>query len=88
MDITNISTVNDLVEANAETTPLEVAMKAMEDVDYKGSRVMVEWLLTNMRTSHREMAVECFKNDDSNALPLADDAGKFDAILDILENIT
>ena len=88
MNISDITTPAQLVEANNKVTPMEAAVEALKDCDYGDSKVIVTWLLTNMLDFHKTSAVECLKGEsDGSPLAWAHDAGKLESILETLKSI-
>ena len=90
MDLTNITTPAQLLELNKQQkSELEQAVELLKNCDYQESRKVVEWLLNNMLDWHRTEACEKVMGEEpGSALQWADDAGKFAAILSILETIS
>ena len=88
MNISDIKTVSELVEANKEVTPMEAAVAALKECGYEDSKVIVTWLLTNMLDFHKTSAVDCLKGEsEGSPLAWAHDAGKLEAILETLKSI-
>ena len=90
MDITNITTPSDLLEANnTPKAPLEVAKEAMceESIGWDESREMIGWLLANALDFHKDVAAKLKVNGEGNELGWASDAGKLMAMLEILKAI-
>lgn len=88
MNIQDITTVSDLVEANKEVTPLEAAAEALKSCNYEDSKVIATWLLSNMLDFHKSMAVDCMKGEcEGSPLAWAHDAGKLEVIINTLKSI-
>lgn len=90
MDITNITTPSDLLEANnTPKAPLEVAKEAMcdESITWTESREMIGWLLGNAIGFHQDVASGLAEKGEGNALGWASDSGKLMAMIEILKNI-
>lgn len=88
MNIQDIQTPADLVEANSKKDPLEQAMEHMTAVGYGESKHMVTWLLGNMLDWHKQMAVDALEGEnDHSPLPWAHDAGMIEVALKIIANL-
>ena len=90
MDITNITTPSELMEANnTPKAPLEVAKEAMcdESIGWDESREMIGWLLGNAIAFHKDIAAELKKNGEGNELGWALDAGKLTAMIEVLKTV-
>ena len=88
MNISDITTVSELVEANKEVTPMEAAVEALKSCGYEDSKVIATWLLANMLDYHKSSAVDCFKGEtEGSPLAWAHDAGKLEVIINTLKSI-
>ena len=88
MNIQDIQTPADLLEANTKKDPLQEAMELMTTIGYDGSKHMVTWLLSNMLDWHKQVAVEALEGEnDQSPLAWAHDAGAIEIALKIIANL-
>ena len=85
-----ISTPADLVEMNkkVDLTAAQKAVEALEDCDYLESKAIIEWLLTNIITFHKEEAVKCLNGETpADSISWVEDVAKFSTAKKIIEDI-
>jgi len=88
MNITEINTPADLESFNKHKSPEEVAVEAMLEVDYEGTKRMVNWLLNNIIDYHKEMAVKCANGEhDGSPLAWAQDVGTLNAVQSLFQGV-
>ena len=84
MNISEINSVQDLIEANETKSNFQVAVEALENVHVLDNLKIIKWLVNNLAEFHMEVAAEA---PSENAMAWINDAGRLNAVLTILEDI-
>ena len=89
MNLENVSTVSELLEANEEAkAPVQVAVEALCDCDYEESKKVITWLLTNMLDFHKEQAVKVLKGEqEGNVIQWVTDVTNLETALELLNKV-
>ena len=84
-----VTTPADLVELNkVELSAAEKAVEALKECDYSESKVIIEWLLSNCITFHKEEAVKALNSDTpADSIAWVEDVKAFGIAKDIIEGI-
>jgi hypothetical protein len=84
-----VTTPADLVELNkVELSAAEKAVEALKECDYSESKVIIEWLLTNCITFHKEEAVKALNSETpADSIAWVEDVKAFTVAKDIIEGV-
>lgn len=86
MELSDITTVQDLLDANTKPDPVKQVFEDLEDVRVMDNLKIAKVLLENLQDWHMNIAGENM-NDLDTATVWIQDAGKLEAALDILNTI-
>ena len=91
MDLKEVTSPSDLIKMNEveEIDSLQAAMEMMcnDDINWDKQKIMIQWLISNSLGWHRKTAEGLESDQDSDCLHWADESGKLEAMLIILDSI-